>query len=69
MKNTEITKEEITEFFKRNFSELRNDLKSGEEMILLFDENTSEEDSKVIAHIEFNGLFYSNEEILKMLDS
>lgn len=67
--NMAISQESITEFFKKYFSQMRKELENGEEVMLVPDETFDQDDIDVINYLEFNCISYSNEEILKMLDS
>ena len=64
-----ITQEQITKFFKKHFTDFRQEIKDGELIALVQDESLEDEDNEIIDYLEFNGISYSNEEILKMLDS
>ena len=64
-----ITQEQITKFFKKHFTDFRQEIEDGELIALVQDENLDDEDNDVIDYLEFKGISYSNEEILKMLDS
>ena len=65
----EITKKQIVNFYKKYFSEMREELLNGEELTLIPNDTFTEEDNEVIYYLEYNCIGYSNEEILKMLDS
>lgn len=69
MKNTKITKERIVNFYKKYFTELREELLNGDELTLIPGDDFPEEDNEVIYYLEFKGIGYSNEEILEMIDS
>lgn len=68
MKN-KISKKRIVNFYKKYFTEMRNELIEGEELTLIPDDNFSNEDDEVMYYLEFNCIGYSNEEILEMIDS
>jgi hypothetical protein len=61
--------ERIVNFYKKYFTEMREELIAGEELTLIPDDNFSEEDHEVILYLEFNCIMYSNEEILEMINS
>lgn len=65
---TEITKEQIVNFYKKYFTEMREELMNGEELMLMPDSTFSKEDIDIIYYLEDNCISYSNEEILEMLD-
>jgi hypothetical protein len=68
MKN-KMPNEIIVKFYKKYFTEMRDELIAGEELTLIPDDNFSVEDNEVIYYLEFNCIMYSNEEILEMIDS
>ena len=68
MKNT-MPNERIVNFYKKYFTEMRDELIAGEELTLVPDDDFPEEDNEVIEYLEFNCIGYSNEEILEMIDS
>lgn len=64
-----ITQEQINDFFKRHFSQFRDDIAKGTEVMLVQDETLEDEDNEIIDYLEYNCISYSNEEILEMLDA
>ncbi len=64
-----MPQERIVNFYKKYFTEMREELINGEELTLVPDDDFPEEDNEVIEYLEFNCIMYSNEEILDMLDS
>ena len=64
-----MPKERIVEFYKKYFTQVRDELIAGEELTLVYDESFTEEDEEVMYYLEFNCIGYSNEEILEMIDS
>lgn len=64
-----ITPEQITKFFKKHFTQFRDEIANGVQITLVQDENLEDEDNDIIDYLEYKGISYSQEEILKMLDS
>ena len=64
-----VTQEQITEFFKKHFSDFVEELEQGQEIMLVQDENLEDEDNEVINYLEYHCISYTNEEILKMIKS
>lgn len=62
-----ITQEQITNFFKKHFSQFKEELEQGAEIMLVQDETLEDEDNDVIDYLEYNCISYSNEEILEMI--
>jgi len=65
----EVTKERIVNFYKKYFTEMREELLNREEITLIPGDDFPEEDDEVLYYLEFNCIQYSNEEILEMIDS
>jgi len=63
-----VTQEQITNFFKKHFTEFKEELEQGTEIMLVQDETLEDEDNEVIDYLEYNCISYSNEEILKMIE-
>ena len=68
MKNT-MPNERIVNFYKKYFTEMREELIAGEELTLIPDDDFPEEDEEVIEYLEFNCIQFSNEAIVDMIDS
>jgi hypothetical protein len=68
MKN-KMPKKRIVDFYKKYFTQVKKELLDGEELTVIYDESFTEEDNEVMYYLEFNGIGYSNEEILEMIDS
>ena len=66
--NTTMTTERITKFYKKYFTEMKEELLNGEE-VMLIPRDFSDEDNEVSDYLEYNCIGYSNEEILEMIDS
>ncbi len=68
MKNT-VSNERVVNFYKKYFTEMREELIAGEELTLIPDDNFPDEDNEVIDYLEFNCIQFSNEAIVDMIDS
>lgn len=64
-----ITQEQITKFFKKHFTQFRDEISNGVQITLVQDENLEDEDNDIIDYLEYKGISYSQKEILKMIDS
>jgi hypothetical protein len=64
-----MPQERIVNFYKKYFTEMRNELIAGEELTLIHSDDFTDEDNEVMYYLEFNCIMYSNEEILEMIDS
>lgn len=64
-----MPKKRIVDFYKKYFTQMKEELLNGEELTVIYDESFTEEDNEVMYYLERNGIGYSNEEILEMIDS
>lgn len=64
-----ISKERITNFYKKYFTQVKKELLDGEELTVVYDDSFTDEDNDVMYYLERYGIGYSNEEILEMLDN
>lgn len=64
-----MNKQRIINFYKKYFTEMKDELLNDEELTLIPDDKFPEEDEEVIEYLEFNCIQYSNKEILEMINS
>lgn len=68
MKDTMSTKR-IIDFYKKYFTQVKDELNSEEEIILVPDETFSNEDNEVINYLEMKNISFTNKEILEMINT
>jgi len=64
-----MNKQRIINFYKKYFTEVKEELLNDEELILVPDENFPDEDNEVIEYLDAENMIFSNKEILEMIDS
>jgi len=65
-----ITKSDITSFFKTHFSDFQEDLKDEDfEIMIVQDDTFEQKDQNVLDYLEYRMISYDNAEILEMINS
>lgn len=66
MKNT-MPNKRIVNFYKKYFTQVKDELLNEEEIILVPDSSFTDEDNEVINYLELNNLSFTNAAILDMI--